>query len=224
MPYHTPDTAPSDTVCRVIQIPNDPVWLALVDGALSELTKVWNWEEFGDLTPDEAAEQFSDIFWDYHGSECTVIPVGMIAPFADLNGAMPPKWLYCDNRLVLRASYPELFAVCGSQYGGNDGSTNFRLPDLRTRIPYGAASQSSVLVGQIGGEGTHVLTIPEMPSHTHVAQRANGTVGGSVARFSIATNPQANPNATTDATGGGLAHNNMPPFVYMCFGVYAGRL
>lgn len=59
------------------------------------------------------------------------VPAGSILPFGgEVSTSLPKGFLVCDGRLVNINDYPELFAAIGTSWGG-DGSTNFRLPDLR---------------------------------------------------------------------------------------------
>lgn len=46
----------------------------------------------------------------------------------------PQGWVFCDGQLLQVASFPSLFSVLGSVYGG-DGVTTFAVPDLRNRWP-----------------------------------------------------------------------------------------
>jgi len=70
MPYLTPDTAPDDTICRVLRIPYDPMWIAIVDGAVSELVRKFNFEQFGTATPEETASRFLDMYAEYIYTDC----------------------------------------------------------------------------------------------------------------------------------------------------------
>jgi len=56
VPYLTLDEIPSGRVCRPLFIPDDPLWLALFGGALTELTLAYNYQQFGTLTPQEMAD------------------------------------------------------------------------------------------------------------------------------------------------------------------------
>ncbi len=46
----------------------------------------------------------------------------------------PAGWLPCEGQELLIADYNSLFALLGTNYGGN-GTTTFRLPDMRNAIP-----------------------------------------------------------------------------------------
>lgn len=54
MPYLTPDELPEGRDCRALLIPASSDWLAIVSGALTELTKAWNWEQQGSVTVEQA--------------------------------------------------------------------------------------------------------------------------------------------------------------------------
>jgi len=70
MPYLTPDEIPEDDDCRPLSIPASTDWLAIVSGALTELTKTWNWEQQGAVTVDEAVERMQEMIDGYY-SGCT---------------------------------------------------------------------------------------------------------------------------------------------------------
>lgn len=64
-------------------------------------------------------------------------------------------------------------------------------------------------LNETGGEKTHTLTVDEMPSHTHPH---NATAGGSGSTSD--EKPQTGSGGfDTGATGGGLAHNNLQPYI-----------
>ena len=89
------------------------------------------------------------------------------------------------------------------------------------------ASGTNYATGTTGGEATHTLTTEEMPSHTHT-QNAHSHTIGSLARYTISGKASAavgdgsgnvqnyktgSTTATNQNTGGGQAHNNMPPYL-----------
>jgi microcystin-dependent protein len=115
---------------------------------------------------------------------------------------------------------PEGWALCD----GNNGT-----PDLRDRFVVGAGS--GYAVGATGGEAMHTLTIAEMPSHTHIQNAHthdligwcinhsavacdNGWAGGSTWTKSGVI---SSITATNQNTGGGAAHNNLPPYYALAF-------
>lgn len=143
---------------------------------------------------------------------------------ASHGGSSNNYWLLCDGSAVSRTTYSALFAVMSTSFGTGDGSTTFNLPDFRGKVA-GAIGQGSGLtnriIGSFVGEESHILTINEMPAHTHSTNVPLGGVaggGGSVMSNGISSTP------TTSSTGGGASHNNMQPTlfagnVFVCSGI-----
>lgn len=130
-----------------------------------------------------------------------------------LTSSIPDGHLVLNGQTVSRTTYAELFAVYGTTYGAGDGSTTFNVPDLQGRFFFGQSA--SYPLGSTGGEVSHALTLTELPTD-HEDWRIEGTgsgdlSGGDVIAGNIGTGPQSG-TITTGPNGGGLAHNNMPPY------------
>lgn len=238
MGFLTPDSIPDSFVCRRVRIPNDVGWLELVNGALSVLTKPFNYELFGSVTPEECAELFTEMFFEYQRDVPCML--GAILPYvtADVpDGALP-----CDGSEYNRVDYPQLYAVLDSAYV-IDANT-FKTPDLqgRTIIGYGAGDGlTERAIGDSGGEETHELTVPELPAHAHETDPHTHSDSGHVHGYNYpafnldlegpgapdilgAGNPPipqvtttgyaalSSETVTVGTTGDGDAHENMPPF------------
>jgi microcystin-dependent protein len=116
------------------------------------------------------------------GTMNSIVPSGALMPFA--GSTAPTGWLLCFGQTLSRTTYPDLFSVVGTTYNtGGEAGTDFRLPDMRGRVPAGeddmggtAANRitsagsgiNGAALGATGGTQNHTLTSSEMPSHTHI--------------------------------------------------------
>lgn len=90
--------------------------------------------------------------------------VGIVKPFA---GAFAPRgWQICDGTALPISGNELLYAIIGTTYGG-DGSTTFKVPDLRGVVPVGIGPQSPYEIGERGGTETITLTAANLPPHSH---------------------------------------------------------
>jgi microcystin-dependent protein len=112
-----------------------------------------------------------------------LMPVGSVGMW--VTGTAPTGWLLCQGQQVAIADYSTLSSVLGTTYGiltngsGLAGTTHFRLPDLRGRIPMGAGTGRNVadtadltartLGAKISDAETVLLTAAEsgVPAHSH---------------------------------------------------------
>lgn len=215
-PWKTGDvTAPTEFVYRRVRIPNDLTLIMAVNGALLDLIRVWNWEKFGTETPEQAAALMDVMYSDY--LESSVYLLGAIFPY--LTSTPPVGCLALDGSTYSGTDYPDLFAILDPAFksGGN-----FTLPDIRGRTIIGAGMGTGLTlraVGAAGGEETHVLTVLEMPTHSH----SEGTAAPTVINGGLeAPAPSATPSiGVTGNAGGDTAHNNMQPFTALNYCVVA---
>lgn len=71
MPWLTPEEIPEGDDCRPLSIPASSEWLAIVSGALLELTRLHNWEAFGSVTRQQAVDRMLVMFDNYYAADCS---------------------------------------------------------------------------------------------------------------------------------------------------------
>lgn len=223
----TPDSIPTETVCRTLVIPAEfeEIYSA-VSGALYPLTLAENWEQFGSVTPEQIASAMLIMYLAFLDSECDApmaLPIGTMVDFgAD---TVPDLWLPCDGTTRLRANYPDLFAVIGTTYGFNDG-TDFALPDCQNKSTYGLEYTDPTPARPVGFEdGTELVTlsVAQLPAHQHTTVDGSlyeiGTIGGAGLMLG-ATN--SFPTVKTGSTGSNTPHSNLHPILVVGKIIYAG--
>ena len=88
-------------------------------------------------------------------------PTGTVIAFS--TSSIPSGYIKCNGANVSRTTYASLFAVVGTLYGVGDGSTTFKLPDLRGEFVRGWADGRAVDTGR--GIGTYQAD--DFKSHNH---------------------------------------------------------
>ncbi|SIT13110.1 Microcystin-dependent protein [Roseivivax lentus] len=141
----------------------------------------------------------------------------------------PRGWAGLDGQILPINQNQSLYSLLGTTYGG-DGRTTFALPELRGRTPMHRSAAHSL--GQKDGQESVALIEPELPAHDHPAKASSAAAdspspGGNI--FATELAPDAAYRAPEAATmtslqpgtvtnqGGGMAHNNMQPFLAVNF-------
>lgn len=151
--------------------------------------------------------------------------------------AAPSGWVFAYGQALNRTTYATLFVLFGTTYGAGDGSTTFNVPDKRGRASFGkdnmggtAASRlsgaiSGSTLGAAGGTSTHTLTSGEIPSASisvsFQKQFGNATTGTGDILITGNTN-QGSGTLSGTLSGGGGAHNNLPPGIVCNYIIYTG--
>ena len=146
-------------------------------------------------------------------------PVGTIVAWAGSVASIPSEYQLCDGTA---ADTPELAAITGAN-----------VPDLRARFIVGAGDgsddgNSNYSVGDNAGAEFVTLTLDQIPAHNHFDSTTAG--GGGPSQWGIDVDGNNNPlriladdgppwNSTVGnlSRGGGLAHENRPPYYALCY-------
>lgn len=199
------------------------------------------------------------------------VPVGTILPWAGdwSNSATRPSenWLLCDGSQVSQTKYNELFNVLGGAnnlYPQVDAPNpgNFYLPDLRGRMVLGVDTMNNIsgtgggpanritnnaaaAVGRTGGAESRVLSVTNLPEHSHNMESTtgqpfyayrdynDGTTGDGVSTTESGTitdgaQLSSNAGAVVAADGSEVTTGNplnvLNPYMALNYIIYAGEV
>lgn len=150
------------------------------------------------------------------------IPAGAI----ELTGQTVSRTTYADLWAYVQANYSVVSEAVWSggqsaSFSVGNGSTTFRLPDMRGKVPVGYQSGDSDFgtIGKNGGSKTHTLTGPQLPAWTPTVNFNSTNIGNSEGRVALGS-----ASGTTGTTSGsygtpianwpgtGQPHNIIQPY------------
>lgn len=82
---------------------------------------------------------------------------------------VPKGWTLCDGSLLRVSEYPRLYAILGTNFGG-DGRVTFGVPDLSGCVPMHPGQTpggTHHVFGERGGADDSTVFENQLPSHTH---------------------------------------------------------
>ena len=184
----------------------------------------YNWVDFVQvLTNKQLQERIESI----KGDE-----PGIVKMWAGQISKIPEEYRLCNGDELLIADYPLLFGNVGTSFGGN-GTSNFKLPDLRSRfvVGYSSSTPDYNSIGKTGGEDHVTLSVSQIPEHKHAytddinaAGKFPGVEPGfpqSIGGFdTMRSSAEATGTGTvynTQTIGGGNSHENRPPYFVLAY-------
>jgi len=129
-------------------------------------------------------------------------PDGTVQATAATSGGLPSNVIVMWSGAI--NGIPTGWALCD----GTNGT-----PDLRDRFVVGAGNE--YMVGDTGGEKEHVLTVAEMPEHSHDYQKDTGL--GMRTDYMQSNTGRDQSMHTTDPEGGNQPHENRPPYFALAY-------
>lgn len=210
--YNPPNpVTPVGYYYRRLRIPKSLAYLVAVHDVLAFLTLPGVWGVEGEDDEITARALMGKMVLDYMESNLSML--GTIFPYVTQD--VPVDCLPCNGSTYAGSDYPDLFAVLDSTLKSGN---NFTTPDLRGKFVLGVNASHAKFT--TGGAETHTLTVNQIPAHHHYHQYSAmyALINGGLEAPALAAQYV---DANTADTGGGQAHNNMPPYYSLNYAIVA---
>lgn len=178
-------------------------------------------------------------------------PAGVIEIYA--GAVLPDGYLLCNGQDVSIADYAELYKAIGDMYNlapNWSGVTSappvgrFKIPDLRSRfvVGYNGDDADYNTLGKAGGAKNVTLSVDQIPAHNHIsdarfnkltAKQTEASPTTSVAttdtdksgfEYTVSgMTPDLWTAATVKSVGGGMLHENRPPYYALSYIIKTGK-
>jgi microcystin-dependent protein len=148
----------------------------------------------------------------------------------------PEGWALCTGQLMAISDGQALFDLIGTTYGG-DGQGTFGLPDLQGRIAIGSGQGpglSQRALGAFGGEEAVMLTVPQMPAHSHAFLASTDTASSDAPEGQVLASElafelylEADPSiplspGSITLSGASQPHTNLQPYLVVNYIISLG--
>lgn len=197
---------------RVRALSLDEALFPDISDALTQVTFSEQWEEVGSSVGDVVEECSRAL-----GTWYSDMLVGTVAPFMV---ALPSGWLLLDGATYDEVDYPELYAVLDVVFK-NEPAETFTLPDVSGLVFVSVGA--GLGMGDLGGAASVALSVAEMPVHSHSYVPPVVDIDLELAGVPDTAAARLGPPAQTGSAGSGDAHENMPPYLALRYGVFSGR-
>jgi microcystin-dependent protein len=214
--FLTPDNGDGVYLCRRLRFRAELA--GFITGTLERMTHPSEWEEFGSMTPQEAADYSLEMFTGYltGGDRCMIGDL-----WAGITADYPAGVLPFDGTQYLRTDYPTLYALIDAAF--IDDADHFTLHEAAGRALVIAGTGTGLTARAVGdrfGDEAVTLSEAQLPAHHHTYTEtvvSATVVLGELAGFSLSD------DATSDTgdTGGDEAHPNVQPSFAVKVGVWA---
>lgn len=127
-----------------------------------------------------------------------LIPAGTIIPYAGFSLPVEygDEWLFCDGATVSNATYPRLYQAIGFKYGKTTVSGQFKLPDMRGRVPMGYVDMTNGFFSSLSPANDRIVAPTPDAGQSALGVIENASYGGTTSTLITGT-----VNGTSGNTG-----------------------